>query len=181
MVCSLSLIIPPTKPVAFRVYCTARKRRPSDPYFEVMIFRDVAIMREFAFQQSCLMYSGKVIGGVRRREDFGANSRRRSYWRHAYGCARWWGEGADGDQRKKQIGVILLARGFLTSRIIAHELAHAAMFFILGSHRPAKFKRADDERLATAAGELQRQFDLHYEKILFAHVKRRRGRRRKKT
>lgn len=78
------------------------------------------------------------------------------------------------------IGVILLARGYLTDEIIAHEIAHAAIYFVIGSGRPAKFKDAHDERLATVIGELTRQFFRAYDSILAAHVRRRRGKRKRR-
>jgi hypothetical protein len=174
---SLSMNIPRGRPIQLRVHVQDRRRRRSKLFYRFFIFRDVDEMRMFALMQSRSMYSGRVVDGVRIRTDFGAASRRESFWRHCYGAARWFGDKSI-PKKPNQVGVVLLARGYLSQEIVAHEIAHAAVYHVVGSGRPAKFKAQHDEALASLVGSMSSQFESLYWKAYRAHARKRRRTKR---
>lgn len=127
--------------------------RAASHYYKVFIFRERAAMLEFWRQQQSLMTGSQ--GSLRRqRGEFEAQ-------------ATFWGTESFRGPRKEQIGQVIFHFGQTGGETIAHEFAHAALFWIqakgrkLDNWKGRAFKK-NDEMLASAVGAMAGQFNRRW-------------------
>lgn len=132
------LRIQPGKPLTCKLYLRRRGRRR--PYYKVLVFSSRRELCEFGRAHAKLLGDG-----------IGSRSR---YWRGAWAFARRFRY----PERHGPVGVILFCREGIGSGIVAHEMAHAALFWITPVGWPKVIGKGQNERLAWAVGELVRQF-----------------------
>jgi hypothetical protein len=134
----------------FKLYPDPRRKR----YYKVFVFDTRAMMHAFWRAQvranTELVLGRRVSAALKRRHtgDLG--------W--AAQAARWYGHW--GVIPREHVGQVLFYKRFLGAGVVAHEMTHAALYDVAAHARGGGYRLTarDDERLASVAGELSRQF-----------------------
>lgn len=138
----------------FKLYPDPQRKR----YYKAFVFDSRAVMHEFWRAQvrvNTELVLGRHVAAALKRRHAG-DLRWEAQATRWYG--RWRGIPRD------HVGQVLFHKRFLGAGVVAHEMTHAALYDV-GAHGPRgswRLAARDDERLATVAGELSRQFWCRY-------------------